>query len=524
VQARVSKFFGKDCSKTLNFDECIAKGCALQAAMLSPAFKVRDFQVNDVTLYPIALSWTSLAGTTTAPESMEVDGEGDAPPITRDPSKANTVMFTKFNSIPNTKMITFYRKDTFTLTAAYDAADIPNGFPSKVSEFTISNIPPRAPDEEGKVDPARIKVKLRLDLHGIMVVDSAVAIEEQEVIEEVPAPEPPKKPEQPAPAAEPATDPAGSPAPAEADSTPEADAAPAAADAPSEPAADAPSEPAAADAAEPAEAAPPEKKKSKKTKRITLDVATKSPGITPQALMEAQEAEAQMALQDRLIAETAEAMNALESSIYSYRDELSTKLSDFVSDSDKEKLGAMLTEYEDWLYDEGFDAEKSVYTAKLKQAQQEFAPACSRESEAANRPEALAELQKQITRFAAFASDISEEYAHIKAEDKEKVAAESQKAKEWLADINTKLEGHAMTAEPPVKVSEVQAKTSALIDTCEPIVKTPKPPPPKPEPAPSAAPEVDAPAGTTAPEEAQPAESATEAAPAAENPSNMDVD
>jgi len=510
VQARVSAYFGKECSKTLNFDECVAKGCSLQAAMLSPAFKVRDFQVNDITMYPIALSWTSSANAT-APESMEVDGEADAPPTK--PGASSTVVFTKFNSMPNTKMLTFYRKETFTLTAAYDpAAPIPNGFPTKISEFTVSNIPPRAPDEEGKVDPARIKVKLRLDVHGVMVLDSAVAIEEQEVIEEVPAAEPPKKPAETAPAAEAGADAAESPAPAEAGATTEGEAAPAAADA-------APSEPA------PAEAAEPEKKKTKKTKRINLDVAMKSPGITPQGLMEAQEAEAQMALQDRLIAETAEAMNALESSVYSYRDALSMKLADFVSESDKEKLSAMLTTTEDWLYDEGFDAEKSVYQAKLKEVQQAFAPASSRESEAANRPEALAELQKQISRFAAFASDTSEEYAHIKAEDKEKVAAESQKAEEWLAGISAKLEGLAMTAEPPVKVSEVQAKTTALIDTCEPIVKTPKPPPPKPEPAPTAAPEVDA-AGAAAPEgaeEAAPAEAATEAAPAAA-PDNMDVD
>jgi len=41
VQDRIQKFFEKPVSKTLNFDECVAKGCALQCAMLSPAFKVR---------------------------------------------------------------------------------------------------------------------------------------------------------------------------------------------------------------------------------------------------------------------------------------------------------------------------------------------------------------------------------------------------------------------------------------------------------------------------------------------------
>ena len=46
-------------------------------------------------------------------------------------------------------------------------------------------------------------------------------------------------------------------------------------------------------------------------------------------------------------------MNALEASIYSYRDALSQKLSSFVSEADKEKLQSMLTTMEDWLYDEG---------------------------------------------------------------------------------------------------------------------------------------------------------------------------
>ena len=129
VQEMLAKYFGKEVSKTLNFDECVAKGCALQCAMLSPAFKVRDFSVNDVTLYPIALSWSSSKDGAAA-EAMEVEGE-DKPA-----SGSSTVVFGKFNSVPNTKMLTFYRKDTFSLTASYDStAQLPNGFPSKLAEF-----------------------------------------------------------------------------------------------------------------------------------------------------------------------------------------------------------------------------------------------------------------------------------------------------------------------------------------------------------------------------------------------------
>lgn len=104
-----------------------------------------------------------------------------------------------------------------------------------------------------------------------------------------------------------------------------------------------------------------------------------------------------------------------------------------------------------------------MYQAKLKEVVDAFTPAVNRSSEAASRPGAIAELQAQISRFAAFAQDQSDAYEHITAEDKEKVAAESKKAEEWLASVNGKLEGLGMTDEPPVKVAELQAKTTALM-------------------------------------------------------------
>lgn len=90
VKERISKFFGKELSTTLNADEAVARGCALQVchrlflviliyikapssalngtllvvlqcAILSPAFKVREFSTTDVVPYPISLKWQSAA-------------------------------------------------------------------------------------------------------------------------------------------------------------------------------------------------------------------------------------------------------------------------------------------------------------------------------------------------------------------------------------------------------------------------------------------------------------------------------
>merc|ERR1719333_1322421 len=105
------------------------------------------------------LSWSSSGGGAAA-ESMVVDGEAEE----TKPTGSSTVVFSKFNSVPNTKMLTFYRKDTFSLTAAYDdSCNLPRGYPTRLREYTVSDIPKGAADADGKVDPAKIKVKLRLD-------------------------------------------------------------------------------------------------------------------------------------------------------------------------------------------------------------------------------------------------------------------------------------------------------------------------------------------------------------------------
>lgn len=41
----LTEFFGKEPRRTMNASECVARGCALECAILSPTFKVREFQV-----------------------------------------------------------------------------------------------------------------------------------------------------------------------------------------------------------------------------------------------------------------------------------------------------------------------------------------------------------------------------------------------------------------------------------------------------------------------------------------------
>jgi molecular chaperone DnaK (HSP70) len=46
----------------MNADEAVARGCALQCAILSSKFKVKDFSIIEAVPYPIRVSWEPEAG------------------------------------------------------------------------------------------------------------------------------------------------------------------------------------------------------------------------------------------------------------------------------------------------------------------------------------------------------------------------------------------------------------------------------------------------------------------------------
>ncbi|CAI8027430.1 Heat shock 70 kDa protein 4 [Geodia barretti] len=146
----ISDVFKRDLSTTLNMDEAVARGCALQCAMLSPTFKVRDFSIVDIQPYPIRLQWQTI---------MEgEDGE--------------MVVFKEGDQIYHSKILSFYRKSSFELRASYQLPSL-LPYPSPhVGTFSVKDVKPTESGEASK-----IKVKVRLSIHGIFFVKSASLIE-----------------------------------------------------------------------------------------------------------------------------------------------------------------------------------------------------------------------------------------------------------------------------------------------------------------------------------------------------------
>merc|ERR1711871_1655324 len=106
---------------------------------------------------------------------------------------------------------------------------------------------------------------------------------------------------------------------------------------------------------------PPKKKFSK----TPLQFECETFGLDDKAVKDALELEASMANEDRLITETADRRNELESYIYGIRDKLIGVYKKFATDAELASMNSSLQDTEDWLYGDGFDSVKSEYKKKL---------------------------------------------------------------------------------------------------------------------------------------------------------------
>ncbi|XP_076945364.1 heat shock 70 kDa protein 15-like [Bidens hawaiensis] len=450
----LTEFFGKEPRRTMNASECVAKGCALQCAILSPTFKVREFQVQESFPFSIALTWKG-----SAQDSQNGNVE----------NQQSSIVFPKGNQIPSVKALTFYRAGTFSVDVQYaDVSELQA--PSKISTYTIG------PFQATKGEKAKVKVKARLNLHGIVSVESAQLIEEEEV--EVPVTNEPSKMDVDKAQAEVASTNEGDvnmqDAPVTENGGQETG------DAPVQMETDAKVE------------AP--KKKVKKTNVTVSELVYGA--MLPADVQKAVEKEFEMALQDRVMEETKDKKNAVEAYVYDMRNKLHDKLYEFVTDSERELLITKLQETEDWLYEDGEDETKGVYIAKLDELKKQGDPIEHRYKEHSERGSFVDQLANHVNWFKQAAASNDAKYEHIDLSEKQKVLNECSEAENWLREKKQQQDSLPKHADPVLLSSDIRKNLEAVDRVCRPIMSKPKPKPAAPEkpasPPPSTAPAQDA--------------------------------
>ncbi|GFP99671.1 heat shock 70 kDa protein 14 [Phtheirospermum japonicum] len=428
----LAEFFGKEPRRTMNVSECVSKGCALQCAILSPTFKVREFQVNENFPFSIALSWK-------APASDSQNGAVD--------NQQSTVVFPKGNAIPSVKALTFYRSGTFTLDVQYaDVGELQA--PAKISSYTIG------PFQSKNNEKAKLKVKARLNLHGIVSVESATLLEEEET--DVPVVRESTKMETDELLADQA--PLGTDVNMQ-DSKPDGAAAENGVPEPVQMETDAKVE------------AP--KKKVTKTSVPVSEVVYG--GLASADLQKAVEKEFEMALQDRVMEETKDKKNAVEAYVYEMRNKLHDKYHDFVIDSEREQFIATLQQVEDWLYEDGEDETKGVYVAKLEELKKQGDPIETRFKEHTERGSVIDQLIYCINSYKEAAMSSDPKFDHIDLADRQKVLNECLEAEAWVREKKQQQDTLPKHATPVLLSADVRKKAEALDRFCRPIMMKLKP-------------------------------------------------
>ncbi|XP_075707806.1 heat shock protein 105 kDa [Rhinoderma darwinii] len=445
VKERIANFFGKDVRTTLNADEAVARGCALQCAILSPAFKVREFSVTDVVPYPISLKWST--------EADEAEGFQE--------------VFNKNHAAPFSKVLTFYRKNAFQLEAFYSDPAAVSYPEDKIGQFVVQNISPCKDGEKAKVN-----VKVRVNTHGIFSVSTASVVEKMEVDEtdeqtvesEVGVMEEEKSFQQDHPEAgtqpQVQTDGQHSPPP---ESTSEehkmtmTD----------------------TEKVEKKGDKPEAKKPKIKVKNIEVPIEANFVWQLGKDLLNMYiENEGKMILQDKLEKERNDAKNAVEEYVYEYRDKLSGPYGKFIRDEDLGRFSELLTETENWLYEDGEDQSRQVYVEKLDELKKHGNPVNERYREAEIRPKLFDELGKRLQHYIKIIEEFknqSEAYRHISATDMEKVEKCVRETMEWMNNAIKVQAKQRLDQNPAVYAYEIKAQLSALESSCHRIVTQPKP-------------------------------------------------
>lgn len=413
IKALIEQTFGKPVCTTLNQDESVSRGAALQCAIMSPAVRVREFGVTDIQNYAVKVLWE--------PEGSLTGGEIE--------------VFPAFHAAPFSRMLTLNRKEPFNMTIQY-AQPVPYPDPI-IGKWFIKDV---KPNEKGELQ--EVKVKVRINHHGIVLISSASLVDKKELDEQQAAND------------EQAGDQAAQP-------------------------------PTPGTGGEPMDLSHEGNDKKKKTnKLIELSMDVKTHGYSVADLTNYMQQETRMIANDAKETERVDARNALEEFVYDMRNKLQGgPLERYVAEADREAICKQLNDLENWLYEDGETCDRETYQGKLNNLHSQTDPIKERSQNYENAPHAFDELRKTIDYARAAVNEFksgSPKYDHLTETEFINISESADKAEKWLQSALSKFTQTQRTSDSPVKVSEIRHESHSLSACLNTVLNRPKPKPPTP--------------------------------------------
>jgi heat shock protein 4 len=222
--------------------------------------------------------------------------------------------------------------------------------------------------------------------------------------------------------------------------------------------------------------APPQPKKKRIVKKKEVPFVSGASSLDPSIVEKFKEEEGQMHASDKLVMDTENCKNALEEYVYDMRGKLDDRYAAYVQPQEKEKLLAILSEKENWLYtEEGEDATKSAYISHLNDAKALGDPIVHRYRENEERPRFVSSLRETLNKYMADATSGDEKYSHIDEKDKQSVIEKVATVQKWLEDQIARQAERPKNVDPVLLNKDVEKKREEVIFFATPIMSKPKP-------------------------------------------------
>jgi molecular chaperone DnaK (HSP70) len=449
----VKEVFNMEPSTTLNTDEAACRGAALKCAILSPTFRVREFNIVDSVINEVTINWSA-------------DGTGA--------NSGTLKLFENKGPFPFTKAMTIFRKtnDDIEISAALSGEKIP----IDLCKYKVSGITALKEDEEkGK----KVKLYFRMDGSGFFLLSYAEQIERFEEWVEVPVEKPKEEPKKDEKSEKPKEE-SGEPMETDGQTQPEN-------------AEKMDTSQTSEDGEKAAEAAPePEVKKEKKIKQrktpLKLTSMFQYGALNEASLNNYLEVECQLRSTDKEERDKSDAKNSLEELVYAIRDRLYGKYDGFIQEVEKSNLNKQCDELEDWLYGDGEDQPKNVYSDRRSNLQAVVTPVDQRIKEFEGRPKALERLTDTLNKYQKIVGECQAQvpdskFAHLSPEDVQTMNKACADGWKYYSEINEKLKSFAKDQDPTVTIFDINAKSNYIDNVSKPIAskKPPKVEPPKEE-------------------------------------------
>ncbi|KAE8733184.1 Heat shock 70 kDa protein 16 [Hibiscus syriacus] len=178
-------------------------------------------------------------------------------------------------------------------------------------------------------------------------------------------------------------------------------------------------------------------------------------GVQRDELTKAEEKERWLMQQDLKIEQTKDRKNALEAYVYEMRDKILNTYRSFANELDREEISRKLQETEDWLYEDGMDESENVYAEKLEDLRKLVDPIENRYKDEAARAQAKRDLLKCI-------EDNWMAAVSLPSIKKDAVTDECNKAERWLQEKSQQQDSFPKDVDPVVWSSNIRRKTEAL--------------------------------------------------------------